>query len=73
MVDKTQLHVDHYRQKNIILDGWGDYEVCFNYRLSNTNGIIVLLVDNAGCHPEELKGQFSNMLCFFHPSCNLLT
>ncbi len=46
--------------------GWmGDYESDLNSRLSNTNRKIVLLLGKAGCHPDELKGQFSNIaLCF---------
>ena len=29
-----------------------------NHRLSSTNGSVLLLMDNAGCHQEDLKTNF---------------
>ena len=36
------------------------------HQLSSSNRSILLLMDNAGCHPEDLKTKFSNIKnCFF--------
>ena len=35
-----------------------------NHRLSSSNCSILLLMDNAGCHPEDLKRPSSVILKF---------
>ena len=40
----------------------------FNRKLSSTNRSILLLMDNAGCHPEYLEKKFSNIKICFLPA-----
>ncbi len=39
-----------------------------NRRLFKSNQNILLLMDNAGCHPEELVSKFSNIKIIFLPA-----
>ena len=39
-----------------------------NHRLSSSSRSIILLMDNAGCHPEDLKTKFSNIKVCFLPA-----
>ena len=39
-----------------------------NQRLLKSNRNILLLMDNAGCHPEELVSKFSNIKIIFLPA-----
>ena len=39
-----------------------------NRRLSRSSRFILLLMDNAGCHPERLQGKFSNIKVCFLPA-----
>ncbi len=37
-----------------------------NSRISRQNRSILLLLDNAGCHPDHLKEKYSNIkICYF--------
>ena len=36
-----------------------------NQRLSHTDRSIILMMDNAGCHPENLVTQYSNIKVSF--------
>ena len=68
--DKGHLPVDYYSQKK----AWMDGEIMelvlakLNRRLSRTGRFILLLMDNAGCHPEHLQGKFSNIQVCFLPA-----
>ena len=36
-----------------------------NHRFASTDRKVLLLMDNAGCHPKELKTKFSNTKSYF--------
>lgn len=36
-----------------------------NRKFSSQHRNVALLLDNAGCHPEELKGKYSNIKLIF--------
>ena len=40
----------------------------FNHHLPRANRSIILLMDNAGCHPHDLKEKFSNIKIVFLPA-----
>lgn len=68
--DKTLLPVDYYSQKKAWMDGQIMESILtkLNRRLSSNRCSILLIIDNAGCHPEDLKTKFSNIkVCFFLP------
>ena len=39
-----------------------------NHWFESTDRKVLLLMDNAGCHPEELKTKFNNIEVLFLPS-----
>ena len=53
--DKSQLPVDYYSQKKAWMEIMTSFLTKLNRRLGRTNCNILLLLDNAGCHPQELK------------------
>lgn len=61
--DKALLPVDYYSQKK----GWMNGDMMeslltkLNRRLSSKNHFILLLMDNAGCYPEDLIMKFNNI------------
>ena len=68
--DKAQLPVDYYSQKKAWMNGEIMESVLtkLNHRLSSSSRCILLLMDNAGCHPEDLKTKFSNIKVCFLPA-----
>ena len=69
--DKSFLPVCYYSQRK----AWMTGEILeailtqLNCRLSSSNHKILLLMDNAGCHPGNLSVKFSNnKICFLPPN-----
>ena len=68
---KSALPVTYYSQKKAWMTGEILEEILakLNHRLARSNRSILLFVDNAGCHPEELASKFSNIkVCFIPPN-----
>ena len=68
--DKTLLPVDYFSQKKAWMDGHIMESILakLNRRLSSSGRSILLMMDNAGCHPEDLKAKFSNINVCFLPA-----
>ena len=45
-----------------------DYLTGFNIKMREEKRFILLLLDNAGCHPSELQDKFSNVKVVFLPA-----
>lgn len=69
--NKSSLPVSYYCQKKAWMTGEILEAVLtkLNRRLSCSNRKILLLMDNAGCHPDDLSVKFSNIkVCFLPPN-----
>ena len=68
--DKSALPVDYFGQKKAWMMGEIMNAVLtkLNRCLSRSNQSILLLMDNTGCHPENLAGKFSNIKVCFLPA-----
>ena len=68
-VKKDQLPVDYFSQNNAWMTGTILHDVLgkIDRRLKRTNRSILLLMDNTGCHPGDIKGKFSNIKVVFLP------
>ncbi len=42
-----------------------------NRKLSSQHRNVALLLDNAGCHPQNLKGKYTNIKVIFLPPSKL--
>ena len=67
---KVCLPVSYYSQPKAWMTGdiLDDILRKLNRRLSSSNRNILLLMDNAGCHPENLSGKDSNIKVCFLPA-----
>ena len=70
-VDRSKLPVQYFSQSK----GWMTGEILdkvlseFNWQLRSKSCSIALLMNNAGCHPPELKDRYSNIkIISFHPT-----
>ena len=68
--DKSVLPVTYFDQRKAWMTGDIMEAILskFNHKLSSTNRSILLLMDNAGCHPEYLEKKFSNIKICFLPA-----
>ena len=68
--DKFCLPVSYYNQSKAWMSGeiLADILTKLNRRLLKSNQNILLLMDNAGCQPEELVSKFSNIKIIFLPA-----
>ena len=68
--DKSCLPVSYYSQSKAWMSGeiLENILTKLNRRLLKSNRNILLLMDNAGCHPEELVSKFSNIKIIFLPA-----
>lgn len=68
-INVSKLPVTYYSQANAWMNGEILDEVLtkLNRRLSSRSRSVVLIMDNAGCHPHELKGKYSNIKIIFLP------
>ena len=68
--DKSCLPVSYYSQSKAWMSGeiLEDILTKLNRRLLKSNRNILLLMDNAGCHPEGLISKFSNIKIIFLPA-----
>ena len=68
-IDKTELPVQYFSQPK----GWMTGEILdrvlskWDQKLRSTGRSVVLLMDNAGCHPPELKEAYTNIKIIFLP------
>ena len=68
-VDMSKLPVQYYSQTNAWMTGeiLNTVLTKLNRRLSARSRSVVLLMDNAACHPQDLKGKYSNIKIIFLP------
>ena len=68
-VNKSKLPVLYYNQNKSWMTGdiLSDVLSKVNARLRRKGQSVLLLMDNAGCHPSDLKDRFSNINVFYRP------
>ena len=68
-INKSCLPVKYYNQKKVWMTGNILDSVLrdFNRKMRSEGRSILLLLDNAGCHPAQLIDKYSNILIVFLP------
>ncbi len=66
---KSQLPVHYFDQQNAWMPGEILHEILtkINYQLVAKSRSVVLLLDNAGCHPPDIVGKYSNIKVIWLP------
>lgn len=69
-INKSQLPVQYYDQKNAWMTGEILSEILakINLQLMAKSRFIALLLDNAGCHPHDIEGKYSNIKVIWLPA-----
>ena len=67
--DKNALPVKYYSQRQAWMTGEILESILssFNLKMISQNRMVLLLLDNAGCHPVTLQGKYSNIKIVFLP------
>ena len=68
-VDESSLPVTYFHQKKAWMTGDIMHEILssFNRKMIRQKRSVLLLLDNAGCHPHDLNGKYSNVKVLFFP------
>ena len=66
---RRQLPVFYFDQRNAWMTADIMYQIVgsFNRKMIQQKRSVLLLMDNAGCHPEDLRDKFSNVKVVFFP------
>ena len=65
----SKLPVKNFSQSNAWMSGeiLDELLTKVNHQLSFSSQFVIVLMDNAGCHPQELKEKYSNIKIIFLP------
>ena len=67
---KSTLPIKYFSQKKAWMTGeiLDNVLSSFNYKIRTEGRSVLLFLDNAGCHPEDLRNKYSNIKIVFLPA-----